>query len=96
MASSLQPSSQPLRLPNSGFKVIESSVSVEEESIPNYKAQRYYPVRIGEVFDERYQVIGKLGYGSSSTVWLCRDLKYGDSSFYDFQADLIGIADTLS
>jgi hypothetical protein len=84
MASSLQPSSQPLRFPSSGFKVIESSISVEEESIPNYKAQRYYPVRIGEVFNTRYQVIGKLGYGSSSTVWLCRDLRYGDPSFYDF------------
>lgn len=77
MASSLQPSSQPLRFP----KVIEPSILVEEESIPNYKAQRYYPVRIGEVFNERYQVIGKLGYGSSSTVWLCRDLGYNDSSF---------------
>jgi len=84
MASSLQPSSQSLRFPSSGFKVIESSISVEEESIPNYKAQRYYPVRIREVFNKRYQVIGKLGYGSSSTVWLCRDLRYEDSSFYDF------------
>lgn len=84
MASSLQPSSQPLRFPSSGFKVIASSISVEEESIPNYKAQRYYPVRIGEVFNKRYQVTGKLGYGSSSTVWLCRDLRYEDSSFYDF------------
>ena len=76
MASSFQPSSEPLRLPSSGLEVIGSSVLVEEESIPNYKAQRYYPVRIGEVFNERYQAVGKLGYGSSSTVWLCRDLWY--------------------
>ncbi|KAF2756508.1 protein kinase [Pseudovirgaria hyperparasitica] len=74
MASSLQPSSQPLEFPSSGFKVIAPSTPVEEESIPNYKAQRYYPVRIGEVFNQRYQVVAKLGYGSSSTVWLCRDL----------------------
>ena len=78
MASSLPPFSQPLRFPHSGFKVVESSILVEEESILNYKAQRYYPVRIGEVFNNRYQAIGKLGYGSSSTVWLCRDLKYED------------------
>lgn len=97
MASSLQPPSQPLQFPSSGFKVIASSISVEEESIPNYKAQRYYPVRIGEVFNKRYQVIRKLGYGSSSTVWLCRDLRYEDSGFYYFWPDLyfIGIADTL-
>jgi serine/threonine-protein kinase SRPK3 len=27
------------------------------------------------VFNERYKTIGKLGYGSASTVWLCRDLR---------------------
>ncbi|RMY68888.1 hypothetical protein D0863_06816, partial [Hortaea werneckii] len=26
------------------------------------------------VFQDRYRVIGKLGYGSTSTVWLCHDL----------------------
>jgi serine/threonine-protein kinase SRPK3 len=68
MACSYQPSSEPLQLPSSAFEVIESSIPVEEKSIPNYKAQKYYPVRIGEVFNERYQAMGKLGYGSSSTV----------------------------
>ncbi len=28
------------------------------------------------MFDSRYQVIGKLGYGAFSTVWLARDLKF--------------------
>ncbi|KAI1999914.1 hypothetical protein LOZ67_003319 [Ophidiomyces ophidiicola] len=46
-----------------------------EETIPGYVAARYYPVRIGEVFNERYQVVGKLGYGATSTVWLARDMK---------------------
>ena len=35
----------------------------------------FYPVCIGEVFEDRYQVLGKLGFGSNSTVWFCRDLK---------------------
>ncbi|KAI9806285.1 MAG: hypothetical protein M1825_006400 [Sarcosagium campestre] len=35
----------------------------------------FYPVRIGEVFQSRYQVLGKLGYGSRSTAWLCCDLR---------------------
>ena len=29
---------------------------------------------MGEVFQSRYQVVGKLGYGGYSTAWLCRDL----------------------
>lgn len=32
-------------------------------------------MRIGEVIKDRYQVVAKLGYGTSSTVWLCRDLR---------------------
>ena len=47
---------------------------VEEERLPLYEPKRYYPVEIGEVFKHQYQVIGKLGYGDYSTVWLCRDL----------------------
>lgn len=76
MASPHRSPSQPRTFPSTGFKLIDPSILIEEESIPNYKAQKYYPVRIGEVFNDRYQVVGKLGYGSSSTVWLCRDLMY--------------------
>lgn len=50
--------------------------SIEEEELPLYKPENYYPVDIGEVFVSRYQVVLKLGYGTSSTVWLWRDLKY--------------------
>ncbi|KAF5576170.1 serine threonine kinase [Fusarium pseudocircinatum] len=46
----------------------------EEERLPFYKRQNYYPMRIGQVIKETYQVIAKLGYGTSSTVWLSRDL----------------------
>ena len=41
-----------------------------------YKPGLFYPVRIGEVFKSRYQVLGKIGYGSRSTAWLCRDLTW--------------------
>ncbi|KAL2218848.1 protein kinase [Thermoascus aurantiacus ATCC 26904] len=75
MASSRRPS-EPRTFPSTGFKLIDPSISTEEELIPNYIAQRYYPVRIGEVFNKRYQVVGKLGHGSSSTVWLRRDLVF--------------------
>ena len=46
----------------------------EEESMPAYDLGLFYPVRIGEVFQKRYQVLRKMGYGANSTVWMCRDL----------------------
>ncbi|KAF2227824.1 protein kinase [Elsinoe ampelina] len=33
-----------------------------------------YPVQIGETYNSRYRVVAKLGFGSQSTVWLCRDI----------------------
>ena len=56
------------------FETIDPSLKVEEETVPSYKAHKFYPVRIGETIHERYRVLGKLGYGSGSTIWLCRDL----------------------
>jgi serine/threonine-protein kinase SRPK3 len=35
----------------------------------------YHPVNIGDLFDEKYCVIRKLGWGHYSTVWLCWDAK---------------------
>ncbi|KAI5251000.1 protein kinase [Aureobasidium subglaciale] len=65
---------------------LDSSTLVEEETLRDYKAERFLPVRTGEVFKSRYQTSGKLGYGSASTVWLCRDLfasnKYAALKFY--------------
>ncbi|QSS57378.1 protein kinase [Histoplasma capsulatum var. duboisii H88] len=65
---------EPQIFPSTGFELIDPSVLLEEETIPNYMPQRFYPVRIGQIFNQQYQVVGKLGYGASSTVWLCRDL----------------------
>jgi len=55
------------------YERIDPELLVEEETIRGYKAEHYYPVHIGEIFNNHYQTIGKLGYGSASTVWLCRD-----------------------
>ncbi|KAJ8129413.1 hypothetical protein O1611_g4217 [Lasiodiplodia mahajangana] len=59
---------------NPNFIRIPPNDKVEEETLPDYLPARYYPVRIGQVFVDRYQVVGKLGFGASSTVWLARDL----------------------
>lgn len=54
--------------------MLSTGDSVEEETLPRYCSRHFYPVRLGEIFDERYEVVAKLGYGASSTVWLARDL----------------------
>ncbi|KAL3458913.1 kinase-like domain-containing protein [Aspergillus heterothallicus] len=65
------------QFPTSGFVKLDISRTVEEESLPFYGAENYYSVSIGQVFASRYQVVSKLGYGTSSTVWLCRDVEKG-------------------
>ncbi|KAK2865345.1 hypothetical protein FQN49_003671 [Arthroderma sp. PD_2] len=63
------------QFPTTGFVKLDLSEKIEEEGLPNYVADNFYPVYIGEVFASRYQVVSKLGFGMSSTVWLCRDLQ---------------------
>ncbi|KAF4958535.1 hypothetical protein FGADI_2335 [Fusarium gaditjirri] len=65
----------PREFPTSGFERIDSSSLVEEEKLPFYRRQDYYPMHIGQVIQENYQVVAKLGYGTTSTVWLSRDLR---------------------
>lgn len=50
-----------------------STTYLEEERLPDYNLNQFYPIRPGEVIKSRYRVVGKLGYGANSTVWLCRD-----------------------
>ncbi|KAI8665641.1 Protein kinase domain-containing protein [Fusarium sp. Ph1] len=69
-----KPPEEPRSLPTSGFSLIDQSQKVEEEGLPGYVADRFYPVHLGEVFHGRYQAVAKLGFGSSSTIWLARDL----------------------
>ncbi|KAE8310177.1 kinase-like domain-containing protein [Aspergillus transmontanensis] len=65
---------KPLNFSNPNFGRISASQTVEEETLPDYIASRYHPTRIGEIIKDRYQVIGKVGYGTTSTVWLARDM----------------------
>lgn len=67
--------SPPMRFPTSGFDVVASDECLEEESNERFKTGRYYPVNIGDIFASKYQVVGKLGWGVTSTVWLARDLQ---------------------
>lgn len=60
---------------SSNFERIDPSYLVEEETVSGYNPNHYYHVKLGETLHERYKTIGKLGFGSASTVWLCRDLQ---------------------
>ncbi|KAE8343402.1 hypothetical protein BDV24DRAFT_172809 [Aspergillus arachidicola] len=45
-----------------------------EKALPTYQAEKYYPVNQGEILNDRYQTLAKIGYGVTSTVWLAKDL----------------------
>lgn len=68
--------SQILEIPSKEFKKLPVDLKVEGETVPKYRAGKFYPARLGEVFCSGYQIVAKLGFGTGSTIWLCRDLKY--------------------
>ena len=45
----------------------------DQESPEDYREGGYHPVAVGDVYQERYAVLRKLGWGHFSTVWLCWD-----------------------
>ena len=46
----------------------------EQEDPKDYIKGGYHPVKIGDLFHNRYHVVRKLGWGHFSTVWLCWDV----------------------
>jgi hypothetical protein len=61
----LQPASPPRRYLTSEAKALSPDRFVEEETLPDYGPEELYPVHIGDVFNEKYQVLGNLGYGAT-------------------------------
>ncbi|KAI5922027.1 kinase-like protein [Camillea tinctor] len=45
------------------------------ESLEDYKPGGLCPVDIGDILDNRFEVVHKLGHGGIATVWLCYDTK---------------------
>lgn len=70
-----RPSFAPLSFPTSGFKVYGDNVYLEEEGMGGFQRGLYYPMQLGDILMSRYQVVGKLGFGATSTVWLARDMQ---------------------
>ncbi|XP_067025383.1 SRSF protein kinase 1-like isoform X1 [Acropora muricata] len=57
------------------YEVGENSDEEEQEDPGDYVKGGYHPVRLGDLYNSRYSVIRKLGWGHFSTVWLAWDLK---------------------
>lgn len=49
----------------------------DDEGADGYRKGGYHVVTLGEVYNGRYRVIAKLGWGHFSTVWLCIDMNIG-------------------
>jgi len=61
--------------PDSKVPIISSAKPFEEENLPKYSHQTFYAARIGEKLNDRYEVVAKLGFGMTATVWLAKDLQ---------------------
>jgi serine/threonine protein kinase len=48
-------------------------IEANSEPVDGYDSKLYYPLTIGEVLDERYKIVHKLGWGGCSTVWMAHD-----------------------
>lgn len=57
-------------------------VPIEEELVPGYDPKRFYHPNPGEILDGRFELKAKIGWGTSSTVWLARDVSRWISTRY--------------
>ncbi|TKA41666.1 hypothetical protein B0A49_12731, partial [Cryomyces minteri] len=61
--------SPPICFRNTNYEVVGGAQKLEEEAFEDYQTGKYYPVRIGDVLASKHQVVGKLGFGVSSTAF---------------------------
>ncbi|KAJ1606349.1 protein kinase-like protein [Cryptosporidium canis] len=52
------------------------------ESQEDYKVGGYHPVSVGEVYNGRYLIVSKLGWGHFSTVWLAVDTLSSPAAYF--------------
>ncbi|OAX80504.1 CMGC/SRPK protein kinase [Emergomyces africanus] len=66
---------KPFQIPPYQGRLIPNDEIVDEEACPGYDSKKFYPARLGEVIANRYQILVKVGWGVSCTVWFARDMR---------------------
>jgi hypothetical protein len=56
-------------------RILPANVLVEEERVPGYRPECYYPAKPGQILNGRHKILTKIGWGTASTVWLAEDLE---------------------
>ncbi|KAF5007402.1 hypothetical protein FDECE_6288 [Fusarium decemcellulare] len=69
-----QPNPQVEPVPGTSSGPIRDQPPDIEEGTASYRPGGFHPVYIGDVYNDRYEILNKIGFGVYSTVWLVRDL----------------------
>ncbi|PYH47134.1 protein kinase [Aspergillus saccharolyticus JOP 1030-1] len=65
---------RPLTIPHSPDPTVWDN-PIQEDGYSGYRSKDYYPAKPGEILGGRYQLITKLNWGTTSTVWMARDVR---------------------
>jgi serine/threonine-protein kinase SRPK3 len=71
--TSQKASQSPHRDLNPGLRD-EKALEGVEEGNDVYRLDGFHPVYIGDMYNDRYKILNKIGYGMYSTVWLVEDI----------------------
>lgn len=58
---------------HNGGKQIKQEGLVGEETLTGFDCSVWLAVRVGDVLEGRYKVLGKVANGGSSTIWFVQD-----------------------
>lgn len=64
--------SRPSQVP----EALPPDIPIDEENVPGYQPEVFYPANPGDVLNGRYELLAKVGWGTSSTVWLARNTSW--------------------
>jgi hypothetical protein len=63
----------PSRPPGPPPTILPSDIPIEEETVPFYDPKYFLPVNPSDLLNNRYKILVKVRYGTTSTVWLAHD-----------------------
>jgi non-specific serine/threonine protein kinase len=72
----LQWTSNPRVFPVFDLGLLDSSLKIEEELAMGHEPNKTYtyPAEEEEILNDRYQILHKIGYGPTASVWYAIDL----------------------